>query len=95
MKIGIAPTCYVDPLYGTTPKTIFDKKTELSRRSFWEKYGICNEGITSKRLKIGKEIEEEEVVGLFGPCSCNNYKYCHNEDEALISRVETLWMIMH
>ncbi len=63
---------------------------EASRKS-----GISNEGITPKRLTIGKEVEEEEVVVLFGFCNRNGYKYCHNEDEVLIARVETLWMIMH
>jgi len=50
-------------------------------------------GIAPKRFKIGKGIKEEEVVALFGPCSRNNYRYYHNEDESLISKVETLWMI--
>jgi hypothetical protein len=81
---------YVNPLYGEKPKIIFDKKNKISWKSFWEKYGI-----TPKRLKIGKEIEEEEVVALFGPCSCNGYNNYHNEDETLIARVKTLWMIMH
>jgi hypothetical protein len=45
-------------------------------------------------LKIGKEIEKE-VVMSFGPCSRNNYKYYLTKDKALISRIETLWMIMH
>jgi hypothetical protein len=71
------------------------KRIELSCQSFWEKYGISNERITPKRLRIGKEIKENEVVGLFGLCSCNGYKYCQNEDKALITKVETLWMIMH
>ncbi len=64
------------------------------RKVSTQKYGINNQRITQKRLKIGKEIEEE-VEALFGPCSCNGYRYCHNEDQAFISRVETLWMIMH
>jgi hypothetical protein len=73
----------------------FDKKIELLHQIFWEKYGISNEGIPLKRLKIGKEIEENKVVALFGPCSYNGYRYYHNEDEASIAKVETLWMIMH
>jgi len=81
---------YVDPLYGEKLKIIFEKKNEVSWESFWEKYGI-----TSKRLKIGEEIKEEEVVVLFGPCSPNGYEYYRNEDEALIAKVKTLWMIMH
>jgi hypothetical protein len=92
---GATIACYIDPLYGTKLDIIFDKKTKLSWRIFWEKYGICNEGIAPKRLKIRKEIKEEEVVALFGPCSRNNYRYCHTKDKALISRVKTLWMIMH
>jgi len=92
-KVKIEATtfsCYVDPLYGEKLEIIFDKKNEISWRSFWEKYGI-----TPKRLKIGKEIKEEEVVALFGPCSCNGYRNCHNDYETLIARVKTLWMIMH
>ncbi len=80
----VATTCYIDPLYGTKLDIIFDKKTKLFRRSFQEKYGIYNEGITLKRLKIGKEIKEE-VVGLFGPYNCNDYRYYHIEDKILIS----------
>jgi hypothetical protein len=56
---------------------------------------MSNEGITPKKLRIRKEIKEDKVVALFGPCSCNDYRYCHNEDKALIVKVETLWMIMH
>jgi len=73
------PTCYVDLLYGTKLDIIFDKKAKLSQRSFWEKYGISNESMTPKRLKIRKYIEEEEVVALFGPYSHNRYKYCHQK----------------
>jgi hypothetical protein len=92
---GATTTCYVDILYGTKLNIIFSKKTKLSRKSLWEKYGICNKGITPKKLKTRKEIKEEKVVVLFGPYSCNEYKYCHIENKALISRVETLWTIMH
>jgi hypothetical protein len=42
VKIGVATTCYVDPLYGTKPEIIFEKKTELSWKTFWEEYGIYN-----------------------------------------------------
>ncbi len=59
------PTCYVDPLYGTKFDILFDKIIELSQKSFWEKYGISNEGITPKRLKIRKDIEDDEVIALF------------------------------
>ncbi len=51
--------------------------------------------VVLKRLKIRKEIEEKEVVTLFGPYSHNGYKYYHNEDQVLIVKVETLCMIMH
>jgi len=51
--------------------------------------------VVPKRLKIGKDIEEEEVVTLFGLYNHNGYKYYHNEDQVLIVKVETLCMIMH
>jgi len=51
--------------------------------------------VVPKRLKIGKDIEEEDVVTLFGPYSHNGYKYCHNEYYVLIVKVEILCMIMH
>ncbi len=35
------------------------------------------------------------MVVLFGLCNRNGYRFYHNEDEVLIARVETLWMIMH
>jgi hypothetical protein len=97
VKIEGATThaCYVGPLYGAKPNIIFDRKIELSWTSFSKKYGISNQGIASKRLKIKKEIEEEEVETLFKPCSQKGHRYCHNEYKAFISKVQTLWMIMH
>jgi hypothetical protein len=97
IKIEGATThaCYVDPLYGAKPNIIFDRKIEFFQTSFLEKYGISNQGIALKRLKIGKEIEEEEVEALFRPYNHNGCRYFHNEDKAFISRVKTLWMIMH
>jgi hypothetical protein len=92
---AIAHAYYVDPLYGTKLDIIFDRKTKLSRTSLSKEYGINNQRIAPKKLKIKKEIKEEKVETLFGPCKCNGYRYCHNKDKALISRVETLWMIMH
>jgi hypothetical protein len=46
-------------------------------------------------LRIGKDIEEREVVTLFGIYVHNGYKYCHNENHVLIVKVETVCMIMH
>jgi hypothetical protein len=68
---GPLVSCYVDLLYGVKPNIIFDKKTKMLRQSFWEKYGISNEGLTPKKLKIKKEIKEDKVVALFGPYGCN------------------------
>jgi hypothetical protein len=84
---GAHVNSYVDCLYGAKPNIIFDKKIKLLHKSFWEKYGISNEKILPKILKIGKDIAEEEVVTLFGHDSHNGYKYCHNEIQVLIVMV--------
>jgi hypothetical protein len=57
---------------------------------------LCNFSISPRNLKIGKEVEESKVEALFGPCIFKNeYKYFFNDDEKLISNVETLWMVTH
>lgn len=38
----VVTTFYVDPLYRTKPDIIFDNKTKLSWKFFWEEYGIYN-----------------------------------------------------
>ncbi len=69
--VGALVSYYVIPLYEVKQDIVFDKKTKLSCGSFWEKYGIYNERITTKKLKIGKEIKKDEVVALFGSFNCN------------------------
>jgi hypothetical protein len=56
VKIEGVVSCYIDPLYGTIPKIIFDKKTEPSQENFLEKSCISNEGLLPKNLRIGKEL---------------------------------------
>jgi hypothetical protein len=57
---------YISLLYGTIPKIIFYKKTELFHKNFSKKYRISNEELPPKVLKIGKELHEKEVEALFG-----------------------------
>jgi hypothetical protein len=57
---------------------------------------LCNFGISQKNLRIGKKVVESEVEAFFGPCIFKNgYKYFFSDDEKLISKVETLWMVTH
>lgn len=95
VKVEGVVSTYVDLLYGIKSDFIFDKKSEFSQKDFWKKYKICNEGLPPKNLRIEKELAEDGVEALFGPCNHNGYRYCHNNNEVLIAFVETLWMIMH
>jgi hypothetical protein len=38
---------------------------------------FVTKGVLPKSLRIGKELDEEEVEALFGPCNCNGYRYYH------------------
>jgi ferredoxin-thioredoxin reductase catalytic subunit len=47
-------------------------------------------------MRIGKDLEDEEVEELFEKAiNKNGYRFCHIDNEELITRVETLWMISH
>jgi hypothetical protein len=83
-------------LYAIPPKLIFDKKNLISHKYFFEKYALCNFGISPKNLKIGKKVEESNVEALFEPYILRNgYKYSFSDNEKFISNVETLWMVTH
>lgn len=90
---GTTIACYVNNCMEQNSTSFLTKRSSFLEEVFWRNIASITTWYSTKRLKIGKEIEEAEVVALFGPCSCNNYKYYHNEDESLISKVETLWMI--
>jgi hypothetical protein len=47
-------------------------------------------------MKIGKDLEDEEVEELFEKAiSRNCYRYYHMDNKEFITKVETLWMISH
>jgi hypothetical protein len=47
-------------------------------------------------MKIGKDLEDEEVEELFEKAiSRNCYRYYHIDNKEFIIKVETLWMISH
>jgi hypothetical protein len=79
------------PLYKEQLNLIFDKKHVVTWKEFVEKYGLRNEGLNSKHLKLGKYIEDVEVKRLFKSCiNKNNYRYFWLEDEKLIANMENL-----
>jgi hypothetical protein len=79
------------PLYKEQLNLIFDKKHVVTWKKFVEKYGLRNEGLNSKHLKLGKYIEDVEVKRLFKSfINKNNYRYFWLEDEKLIANMENL-----
>jgi hypothetical protein len=49
-----------------------------------------------KLLKLLKDLDEKDVVDLFGAqVSKNGYKYISCNDPKLITRIGSLWMIVH
>jgi hypothetical protein len=83
-------------MYGVQPDIIFDGSNPVSRRVFAEKNGLCNKGLSSKRLKIAHNCIELEVEKMFGPLEDKNlYKYNFIDNEELIQKVERMWMNIH
>lgn len=79
------------PLYKEQLNLIFDKKHIVTWKKIVEKYGLCNEGLNSKHLKLGKYIEDVEVKRLFKSCMNKNYyRYFWLEDEKVIANMENL-----
>jgi hypothetical protein len=96
VKIEGVVSSLVDPLYGTPPIIIFDKKQPFFHNQFVEQYHICGKGPSPKCLKLGKDFEEVEVKALSrSSISRNGYRYSWSNDEVLITEVENLWMIAH
>ncbi len=97
VKLKLIISSWVDPLYETPPKIIFDKKTLPSKKEISSKYvDFCSKKFTPKHLKVGRDLLEEEVEALFGPSmNKNGYQYCHTNDEELIAIIEYLFMVIH
>lgn len=97
VKLELIIFSWVDPLYETPPKIIFDKKTLPSKKEISKKYvDLCNKRLTPKHLKVGRDLLEEEVEALFGTSmNKNGYQYWHTNDEEMITIVENLFMVIH
>ncbi len=59
VKIEGAMSYWIDPLYGTPPIIMFDKKQLV------EQYHICYKGPSLKCLKFGKDFEEVEIKAFW------------------------------
>jgi hypothetical protein len=97
VKLEHVVSSWVDPLYGTPPKIIFDKKPLPSRKEIFDKFvDLYSKRPTPKHLKVGRDFLEKKVEAIFGPSiNRNGYRYCHTNDEELIARVENLFMVTH
>jgi hypothetical protein len=62
---GKAESSWTEPLYGIPPELIFDKNSPISQMHFFEKYALSNFGLSPKKIRIGRELEEAEVEALF------------------------------
>jgi len=81
VKFERVDTQWTPPLYAKEPMLLLDSENAvpITCKSFEEFYGLCNEGPSLKRLKIGRDVTEAEVEKLFGPCNGKNYyryNYC-------------------
>jgi hypothetical protein len=83
-------------IYGDPPKIIFDKKVPLTCKKFAKVYGLCNIGPSPKKLKLGLNSIEKQVLELFKPfTNKNGYHYSFNNNPKLVKHIEELWMITH
>jgi len=58
VKLELVISSWVDPLYGTPQKIIFDKKTLPSKKKISNKYvDLCSKGPGPKHLKVGRDCE--------------------------------------
>jgi hypothetical protein len=67
VKIERVVFSWIDPLYGTPPIIMFDKKKLVYWNQYVEQYHICYKGPSSKCLKFGKDFERVEVETFFRP----------------------------
>jgi hypothetical protein len=68
----------------------------INHREFVEWYGHSLEGLSPKRIRIPRNVTMEEIHKCFGPIhNRNGYSFVFNENLEIITKVESLWMIIH
>jgi hypothetical protein len=68
----------------------------LFTKDFVEKYDMCCESLRPKHIKIPRDLTTKDVTKVFGlVVNWNGCNYLHYEDIVLITKIETLFMIVH
>jgi hypothetical protein len=85
---------FVVPLYTKVPK--LSNGGLVSREEFAKCYELCSKGLSPERIKIPKDVTMEEMHKCFGLVhNKNGYSYVFSEDPLVITKVESLWMVIH
>lgn len=92
---GASSLSWVDPLYAEKPDLLWNRVEPVKKTDFEKKYGLSNQGIPPKRLKIPLHVTEAEIEKLFGQKVSNGYSYSWSEDVEWVRKVERMWMITH
>ncbi len=87
-------TSFTTPLYVAIPK--FGNGGPMSRKEFVEKYDLSCVGLSSKHVKVPRDITLKEINKFFGPIvNKNGYNYEFTKDPIFIEKVERLCMVVH
>ena len=90
-KIGYAPPVFAEPPI-LFPFTL---SRGYTRKEFAEKYDLNHSGMSPKQLR-DTDVTDAELVSFFGPTvNKNGHRYMFLNDEALIERIERMWMVCH
>jgi len=82
---------FASPLYA--PILELGDGSPMSRKDFVEKYDLCCEGLSPKRVKVPRDIFLEDISKIFGPIvNKNGYNYEFTKDPLFIEKIKTLWM---
>jgi hypothetical protein len=93
-RVGNRSSGFVVPLYTKVPQ--LGDSGLISSKEFAKHYELCSKGLNPKKNTNPEDVIVEEVHKCFRHVhNKNGYSYVFSEDFVVITKVESLWMVIY